>query len=402
VLQRAAAEDRLTLQVGKKRYEIAAGSWSGWIPVTFRMRYFTSARGMVRFYVKSVRPDVELYMSPVNFDPEHPAFPVSWPGSFSRTLSRAIGRYHTLGQAGDTWALNQGLVSEQTALEQYDQALSEDTKILFHELPRFKKGVFFFYFGIPDTVQHMFLANPGALVGGKDPVRWVYGRMDSVVGKVMDSLDKDTTLIILSDHGFSAFRRVVHLNSWLEQNGYLVLKQGERPSDLLFENVDWDRTRAYALGLSGIYVNQRGREAHGIVAPGQETDDLLREITGKLEAVTDPASGARAVSKVYRSSMVYHGPRAAAAPDLVVGFFPGWRVSWQTALGGVPGQVFDDNARRWNADHIFDAAHIPGILLMNRKIAAAHPRIIDIAPTILKLLHLRIPDDMDGTPLLQE
>jgi predicted AlkP superfamily phosphohydrolase/phosphomutase len=226
--------------------------------------------------------------------------------------------------------------------------------------------------------------------------------MDSVVGKVMDSLDKDTTLIILSDHGFSAFRRVVHLNSWLEQNGYLVLKQGERPSDLLFENVDWDRTRAYALGLSGIYVNQRGREAHGIVAPGQETDDLLCEIVGKLEAVTDPASGARAVSKVYRGSEVYHGPRAAAAPDLVVGFFPGWRVSWQTALGGVPGQVFDDNARWWNADHIFDAAHIPGILLMNRKIAAAHPRIIDIAPTILKLLHLRIPDEMDGTPLLQE
>lgn len=385
------------LHVQGAEYPVASGSWSPWIRVKFSVNAFSRANGICRFYVKSITPDFELYMSPVNFDPVDPPFPVSYPASFSRELAKEVGMYHTLGQSGDTWILNEGHVSDETAQEQYAQSVDEDEKILFNELKTFERGVFFFYFGISDTVQHMFSGRT-ADSGKTDPIEEIYLRMDAVLKKVMHSVDNNTMLVVLSDHGFGPFTRTVHINTWLKENGYIFLKNETGRSGEFFENVDWSRTRAYAVGLSGIYINQKSRERDGIVDPA-EAKSLQREIAGKLASLADPVGGKRAVAKVYFASEQYHGPYAGNAPDLIIGFNPGWRASWQTALGGVPSTVFEDNRKRWQGDHIFDAAAVPGVLFVNRKIKDGPVRIIDIAPTILHALEQPVPPEMDGVSL---
>lgn len=377
--------------------EVCTGTWSPWVKVRFSTGTFDKQYGICRFFLKSIEPNLELYMSPINFDPEEPSTMVSYPASFSRSLAKQIGLYHTLGQPGDTWVLNEGYISDEAAAEQYGQVLDEDEKILFNELSSFHSGVFFFYFGITDTIQHMFYDRPSVRKDGV--VEKLYKRMDAVLDKIMRYVDENTVLMVLSDHGFGQFSRAVHINAWLKQNGYLKLKPGHDSSDAFFENVDWSQTRAYALGLSGIYINQRLRECDGIV-DASESLCLQREISGKLSSLHDPESGARVVAKVYAAADEYHGPYAHNAPDLVIGFDPGWRTSWQTALGCVPQDVFEHNSKHWKGDHIFDASAVPGVLFMNRKVIDGSARIVDIAPTILSILKLPVPREMDGVPLL--
>jgi predicted AlkP superfamily phosphohydrolase/phosphomutase len=143
----------------------------------------------------------------------------------------------------------------------------------------------------------------------------------------------------MSDHGFASFDRAVHLNTWLLMQGYLVLKDPAKASDQeLFPNVDWDQTRAYALGLNGLYVNQRGRETGGIVAPGAESERLLGEISARLMKWTDGIAGKRVVQRLYRPGSTYRGKNVKNAPDLLVGYSRGYRASWQTVLGAIPAE----------------------------------------------------------------
>src|SRR5262249_50294527 len=146
------------------------------------------------------------------------------------------------------------------------------------ELESFDEGLFYCLFDTPDRVQHMFWryresdhpANSGAGFQGeyRDVIDDCYRRCDAVIGKIAEFIDDDTLLIVLSDHGFNSFRRGVHLNTWLHDHGFLSLLGGIKPGpdagDLL-RQVDWRKTHAYALGLSGIYLNVQGREEQGIV-----------------------------------------------------------------------------------------------------------------------------------------
>jgi len=114
---------------------------------------------------------------------------------------------------------------------------------------------------------------------------------------------------------------------------------------------------------------------------------------------------------VSRREEIYSGPYATSAPDLLVNFRPGFRVSWQSAVGGFANAVIEDNQRKWSGDHIIDPESVPGILLMNREPALARartpvpphsgmPSIIDLAPTILNHLGVPVPEIMEGTSLL--
>jgi len=386
--------DRETILVNfqGKSFSVAKDGWSDWQEISFKTGPFSSVSGIAKFYLKSIKPDFELYVTPVNFNPRKPPFPVSSPRGFSRRLSTKLGYFHTLGMPVETWALNEGRISEKAFLEQVDDVLDEKKKILREELKGYKSGFFFFYFDTLDTVQHMFwryLDDKNKSLQSdlryKDTVYNYYEQIDRVIGEVMKGLDDKTTLIVLSDHGFGPFRRSVHLNRWLLENGYLFLKDGSSQNREFLEDIDWSKTKAYAIGFGGIYLNKARREYYGIVDAAQE-ERIKQEILSKLLGMTDPETGEKIVSNVYSAAQVYNGPYVKDAPDLFVGFKPGYRASWQTALGGVPtGAFIEDNSRKWSGDHLFDPKQVPGVIFVNKKIEIKGHGITGLASTILSL-----------------
>jgi predicted AlkP superfamily phosphohydrolase/phosphomutase len=228
-----------------------------------------------------------------------------------------------------------------------------------------------------------------------------YRRCDVVVGQALAHADDRTLVIVLSDHGFSSFRRGVHL-TWLHDHGFLALKPGVRPSEEagdFLRHVDWSRTKAYALGLGSIYLNRRSRETEGVVSPG-DAPGVAESIARGLTGLVDPERGTVAVRAVVGREAVYSGAYAAESPDLVVCFAAGYRVSWVTALGGVPEGHFDDNVKRWGGDHIVDPSLVPGILFMNRAFRGRGARLVDLAPTILGALGVAKGAAMEGEALI--
>ena len=188
----------------------------------------------------------------------------------------------------------------------------------------------------------------------------------------------------------------MNLNAWLHQNGYLVLKDGKTESGDWFEDVDWSRTRAYTMGLNGLYLNLKDREREGIVAAGAEAEALKDELREKLNGLVDPALGTVAITGMFDCDRVYAGPYVDNAPDLIVGYGAGFRASWDSVMGKVTGTIFEDNLKAWSGDHCVDPRLVPGVLFSNRKITVEKPAIVDVAPTILKLFGLALPSYFDG------
>ena len=268
--------------------------------------------------------------------------------------------------------------------------------MLDFELPRFTKGVLFAYFESVDTVQHMFwryldtenpLYEKDAAQKYQNVIEQWYARMDAVLGDCLAAMRKDDVIIVVSDHGFGPFRRVAHVNAWLKKNGYLVLKNplAETGSELLAD-IDWSKTRAYAIGFGGIYINQKNTEGEGIVQPGSQTQQLKEEIARKLQNWNDEKNNQPLVHKVYKSEELFWGDYAKDAPDLYIGFTIGYRASWQTAMGAVPACPVEDNLKKWAGDHLFDPALVPGVIFSNRKITNEKPTLYSVAPTILSIL----------------
>jgi predicted AlkP superfamily phosphohydrolase/phosphomutase len=387
------------------------GEWSEWARVRFKTGLMQKVTGMVRFYLKEANPAFGLYMSPIHIDPREPAFPITHPEGYAKELSEAIGLYHTLGMPEDTKGLSEGRLDEEAYLELCDQVMKEREAMLWYELDRLDKGVLAFVFDTTDRIQHMFWryedkdhpafdAGESARFGSI--VESYYRRMDVILGKLFGRLEDETLVIVFSDHGFNTFRRAVHLNTWLAQQGWMALsppEQGKDPEGPLFSRVDWSATKAYALGFNSIYLNLKGREGKGVLEPG-EVESLKEKLARGLMELTDPETGQPVVRRVYTNEELYRGPRAQEGPDLVVGFKPGYRASWQTAIGGAPKGLFIDNEKKWSGDHLIDPSYVPGILFMNRPIQSERPRLVDLAPTVLEALGLEKPREMEGQSFL--
>ena len=409
VLEPDPARRRLTIRSdGQPRtLEVREGEWSPWLKVRFKTGLLQSVSGMVRFFLVRLEPVFELYASPVNFDPETPLFPISAPAGFARELARQVGTFYTTGMVEDHGGLNNGRFDEAAFLAQCDGILTERSAMLGFELDRLPEGLLFCLFDTPDRVQHMFWRfrdQSSETPGATDLARAIddqYRACDRIVGEVLARADENTLVIVLSDHGVGNFRRGVHMNTWLHDQGLLALAPGVRPGEEagdLLRRVDWARTRAYALGLSGIYLNLKGREGQGTVG-ADEASELGRSIAEGLCALVDPRDGQAPIRSVLPREQLYAGPYAAESPDLVVNFADGYRVSWGTALGAVPSGHFEDNVKKWSGDHLMDPSLVPGVLFMNRPFRGEGAGLADLAPTILAALGVPSGPDMEGSSL---
>lgn len=364
------------IDAGGEPAVIREGEWSDWMTADFPLiPHLASARGMFRLFAKQLHPQFELYVSPINVDPESPALPVAAPASFGRDVSRRTGRYYTLGIPEDTSALRQDVFSLPQFLQQTRLVFEDERRLLRDALAGFRRGLLFFYFSTIDQNSHILWGRHDA------ELLDIYRAVDESIGEAMRSAPS-AELIVLSDHGFASFDRAVHLNAWLRDRGWLTLN-GPPGDDTMLSNLNWASTQAYALGLNGLYLNRRGREPHGIVDSGAPAEVLIAALRTQLLAFRDPANGRPVVEAVYETRPTKEN--AAAAPDLIVGYSPGYRGSWQTGLGGVPEPEIEDNNDAWIADHCIDPAAVPGVLFTRRPTPLDHPCLQDVTGLVLKL-----------------
>ena len=388
------ARERATVRIQDSDITLAEGEWSEWQPVSFKAGLLKKVHGMVRFYLSELDPHFKLYVSPIHLDPQKPHFPISYPKGYAAEIADTIGAFHTLGTPFDTWAVNEERLKEKEFLEQARTILKERRAHMAHELEQFKQGIFLFYYESPDIIQHMFWRSidqdhplhTAEAAQYKNVISDWYVEMDQIVGSVVSELRQGDTLLVLSDHGMTTFRRSVHVNSWLKEQGYLFLREGKSSGAELLADVDWSRTKAYSVGFGAVYLNQYGREAEGIVRPGVESEELKRELAQKLVGFKDDLHGTAVVKAVYPTEQIFWGPYASEAPDLSIGFMSGYRASWQTAIGGAPDALIEDNTKKWSGDHLMDPSLVPGILFSNRPIRKADPSLYDIAPTVLDIV----------------
>jgi predicted AlkP superfamily phosphohydrolase/phosphomutase len=395
------------LRVDGRAFPLRRGHYTPWIPLAFKASLGLTIRGIVRVCLIATTPHLRLYMTPVNIDPDRPALPIAHPVTYATYLSKTMGRYATLGVAEDMSALNEGVIDEDMFLEQTYLIHQERERMFFDALQKTTRGALVCVFDITDRLQHMFFrhldarhpAHRGRDAKHRDAIRRLYQEMDGLVGRTLDHVSDDTVLIVMSDHGFKTFRRCVNLNSWLYTHGFLAVTDRPTGADM-FGDVDWSRTRAYAVGFGGIYLNLAGREARGIVQPGAEAEHVKTQIRNGLCQLYDEQEGVHPVRRVYDARDVYSGPYAADGPDLLVGFRPGHRVGWLSITGGVSETVLEDNDRPWSGDHNFNPPDVPGIFFSNRPIASDDPGILDIGPTVLDLFGITVPPYCDGRPLM--
>ncbi|MDX1643765.1 MAG: alkaline phosphatase family protein [Thermoanaerobaculia bacterium] len=409
------ATGRTRIDLGDEVHEVETGELTDWITLTFEAEAIPPRKkkvtGLVRMMVTESGEHFSLYITPINIDPEKPAMPISHPDFYATYLDKKIGPYATLGLAEDTWALNEKVIDDGTFLEMTYDIDREREKQFFAALDRLRRGSLVCVFDTTDRIQHMFWryledGHPAAAAtnGDGEPehanaIEELYLHNDRLVGRVLERIRDDDLLLVISDHGFTSFRRGINLNKWLYEHGYLQLKEGTDGSSEWLRDVDWSRTRAYSLGLTGMFLNLKGREAEGIVEPGAEAKALKRELIEGLSGLIDEEHGEVGINEVFETAALYQGPYLGNAPDLLVGYNHGYRVSWDCATGMVSGPIFEDNVKAWSGDHGVDPRIVPGVLFSNHAVHDDDPALMDIAPTALSLFGIEPPQHMDGKPL---
>jgi predicted AlkP superfamily phosphohydrolase/phosphomutase len=419
-------DDDLTIDLSGRRETLTVGKWSNWfvvpIPVNPLIDAMAGLKGIARFKLIALNPEVRLYMSPLNFHPECQPVPFTSPFSFARHMLERFGLFRTLGWPIDTWSLPSGLTNERHFIEDMESTADKQFEMMRSFLETGSERLYLQVFDFTDRIGHMLwrlhdsghpLYDEGLAEEYSVEIRRAYDRMDRIVGDAMGRIAPGTALIVLSDHGFTSFRRGVNYNTWLVENGFMTLRPGTRGGKSLedlfdrgelgefFKYVDWSRTKAYAMGLGNIYINLLGREPKGSVAPGREYEDVRDSIVKKLAALVDPETGERPVTRVLRREEIYSGYDPRIVPDLRPANSEHYRVGWQTALGEVPPRVIEDNLKAWSGDHCsVDPEVVPGVLFSNVKFTEDDPWIGDIHPTVLALLGIPYGEGLDGRSLV--
>ena len=326
--------------------------------------------------------------------------------------------------------------------------LNRQEKINSYLFKKYSPDLFVNLFAIPDIIHHVFWkymdpSHPSYCE--KESRRYLpliekcYQTLDEIIGARLKMIDEDTIVIIMSDHGGGPLHCFIQLNRWLEQHGFLTIKKDKRYHGssflrnikslmrklysyalmydtsgffkrLRFETmgkrmasaqnaIDWSKTKAFAGRSSehGIYCNLKGREKNGIVNPGEEYESLRQTIISQLLKLIDPHSGQRVFENVYKREEIYDGPYMSYAPDIILDFGNNPYEPGDVLMGEEIVEKVRSNR--------FSGMHRPdGILIVygrdikkDAKIDGA--QICDIASSILYMMGLKIPADMDGKVL---
>jgi len=412
-----AATGAVGIDLQGQKASLKKGQWSEWMEVDFAFNRLVHLKGLVRFYLMEPLPNLRLYMCPIQFHPEDHGIPLSYPPGYAETLMKRFGCFKTMGWAVDTWTISSGLADEEQFLTDMYQTEAAYEKMMQALLKDGDWDLYVQVYEFTDRIGHVLwryvdekhpLYDAAKAPKYRQALRDAYKYMDKIVGEAVAAVPPGTPVMVLSDHGFASFRKEVNYNRWLVDHGYMTLSADTGvmtledlfdDNRLLFKNVDWSKTRAYALGLGNIYVNLKGREAHGIVAPGAEYDALCAALKREVPEMVDPETGERPVKAVYHRDEIYRDYDPSLVPDLRVTNTPGYRVSWQTSLGGVPEALVTVNAKAWSGDHCsLDPSFVPGAFFLSEPLAR-DPDMLDAAPTVLDLLGVSVPPSMEGRPL---
>ena len=399
--------DSVKITIKNKEITLEKEKWSDWIPVSFDIIPFASSvQGIVRFYLQSIYPEFRLYMSPLNIDPVKPGFPISNPKSYARELAGSVGRFYTQGFPEDTKALSNGIFNDVEFIRQSDIVFKERLDIFHHEIDRFNEGMLFYYFSSIDQNSHMLYRlmdknhpqyDSDAPKEAKEGLYNTYKKFDSIIAKSVSKIKSNDTVIILSDHGFAPFTREFHLSTWLKEKGFITTVKDD-PDAQFFSNVDWKKTKAYSLGLNGLYINQSNREVMGSV-PSNKVESLKQELIEKLNKVIDPATGIHIIRHAYDSRKVYSGKGLDNAPDIILGYEKNYRISDESAFGKFPREIFGDRTNKWSADHCIDPSLVPGVLITSKPIEKKQAAIWDIGASILDCFGIKKSLKMDGNSI---
>lgn len=392
---------------------IAEKEYSDWVEVNFDLiPNISGVTGMVKFFLLDLGEHFRMYISPVHISPLHPAAAISTPPSYSEELAKETGLFHTISLPADTHALSKGTFTMGDFITQAFSVFDESKRAFQYETERFiegKTGLLFFYFSSLDQCQHMFWSlkdKTHPYFHAEESKQFahmtdqLYRMHDAVLGDMMKKIPKDVKIVVMSDHGFAPFHRELNLNTWLYNEGYLKLEVNDLDEEVsLLEYADWGQTKAYAIGLNGLYLNLKGRETDGIVTK-EERRKLLEEIKAKLEALRDPDTGAQIVTKAFISEDNFSPNFLDRAPDIIVGCNRGYRVGGASAMGGMKPVVASDNMDWWSGDHCMNPMHVPATFISNFKINTKIPHITDMAPTMLKAFGIETPKTMSGQSLI--
>ena len=407
-VHRDRSANAVVIEIQGQKILLKPGQWSSWTRLDFPLSGPSfiptqHVNGICRFHLLEATTNCRLYVTPINIDPSNPAVKISEPPDFIKNVSKDLGLFYTAGFQEDHKARTNGVFRDDEYLKQATLVLEERLALLEYAVENYDDGLLFFYFSSSDLQSHMFWWDSDERHPTRSApeaqslyahVKSLYRKLDEVIGDLEERYGSRATIMVMSDHGFANFGRQFNLNSWLREYGYL--NPGECTS--IMEDVDWSRTRAYGLGINGLYLNLKGRERDGIVEPGEERENLLNELVMQLESIKD-FDGSPVIRGAYRSDQIYSGDATALAPDLIIGYHRGFRASWETCLGGLSKAVLLDNDSAWSADHCTDALEVPGLLCCNQTIRSANPSLIDLAPTILDDFGLPTPASMTGRSL---
>jgi predicted AlkP superfamily phosphohydrolase/phosphomutase len=406
---------------GSEGVTLKPGEWSPWVTFTFEFNALVKLTGIGRFHLASISPEIQLYLSPIHFNPTKlpPGVKITAPGGLAKDLAKRFGLYKTAGWSIDTWSMSEETIDEPTFLDDVTHTVQQYRKMMDGLLAEKDVRLYVQVYEFTDRVAHVmwrFLDPTHPAYDAEKAAKFArsvernYIQMDEIVGDAQKELGPEDLLVVCSDHGFSSWRRSINYNTWLVRKGLLVLSGGEeKMADLeqlfsqgeFWPNVDWSRTKAYSMGLGEIYVNLRGREAKGIVEPGAEYEALRKEIRDGLMALVDEATGRHPVERVYTREEAYGSFDPEVIPDIFIGNSEGYRVSWQASLGVVTPELYEDNRQVWSGDHCsLDPDVVPGILLSSRPLRKVpRPNMADVPATIYNALGVAPPEKLDGVPL---
>lgn len=433
------AEPQVTVEFGDHYGIASVGEWTDWVPVEFEvMGGLVALSGYTRFLLKNDEP-FELYASPIQVDPWNPVFDVSTPPEAAAELADAIGPYYTQGFPDAYKAYKADLLNTAEYVSQSDTVFDERGQMMHYAFDQLEAtgGCLFFYTGSLDLRSHMLWwaqddlhpnqEDPGPAVddpnfpGADQQIDRVYVQVDGMLGEMLARIEKmeadgggPVELVIMSDHGFAPFRRKMHVNDWLVQEGYLVLKEGNETGSIMVSGrtpdgevdwdssmIDWSQSKAYVVGFNGIILNREGREPQGIVTDA-EADALLDEMRDKLLSLRDE-DGTQVFTTIKKATEVFIGPMTDVAPDLQLGFNVGYGASDETAVGEITGEgVVVDNASRWSGSHLMDPELVRGtIIVRSGPTLSKDPALEDITATLYEAFGVVPPADMDGKPLFR-